>query len=136
MKTQLNLPVSYQQGVIVDNYNNPIIKANRNSSETPLVPNERDELLKEVAELINNANKVAYCIAADDDRPIAIIMSEKDNKEEIISLCTDAYQEELATQLRFLSIDYMDHVDGYSLHFKDEESYKFKLYVTPIAVYK
>jgi hypothetical protein len=49
----LKLPVTYLDGGIVDADGKEIIKANRNSNETPLLPTERDELLKTVVSLIN-----------------------------------------------------------------------------------
>ena len=51
----LILPVIYQWGEITDKHGQPIIKAHRESGKTPLAPYERDQILKDVAELLNMA---------------------------------------------------------------------------------
>lgn len=48
-------PFTYQQGVITDCKGNIIIKANRDSETTPLLPMERDDLLKYITELLNQS---------------------------------------------------------------------------------
>lgn len=51
----LSLPLKYEYGVITDGAGKEIIKANRNSLETPLNPAGRDAILKLVCELLNKS---------------------------------------------------------------------------------
>ena len=51
----LSLPLRYEHGVIVDASGKQVIKANRNSNETPLLPAGRDALLMLTCELLNEA---------------------------------------------------------------------------------
>ena len=51
----LILPLKYQDGVIVDGAGKTIIKANRESGETPLTPYGRDAILKLACELLNKS---------------------------------------------------------------------------------
>lgn len=53
----LKLPVRYESDSIVDANGKEIIKAVRDSSKTPLMPFERDNLLQWVVDLINDAWK-------------------------------------------------------------------------------
>lgn len=59
MKTKalegLTLPFQYAQGQIIDGAGKPIIKANRNSLETPLNPYGRDAILQLVCHLLNES---------------------------------------------------------------------------------
>lgn len=51
----LTLPLKYEYGVITDGTGKEIIKANRNSSETPLNPAGRDAILQLTCELLNKS---------------------------------------------------------------------------------
>lgn len=51
----LTLPLKYESGQIVDGAGKTIIKANRTSGETPLLPAGRDAILKLACELLNNS---------------------------------------------------------------------------------
>lgn len=53
MIDNLNLPLQVISGVICDSKGNPIIKANRDGSTTPLRPTERDQLLHMVVDSFN-----------------------------------------------------------------------------------
>lgn len=51
----LTLPFKYEHGQIVDGAGKPVIKANRNSNESPVSPAGRDALLKLTVVLLNEA---------------------------------------------------------------------------------
>lgn len=51
----LVLPLKYQDGTIQDGAGRTIIKANRDSNTTPLVPYQRDAILKLACELLNRS---------------------------------------------------------------------------------
>lgn len=51
----LILPLRYESGVIVDATGKEIIKANRNSLETPLTPCGRDAILQLACILLNES---------------------------------------------------------------------------------
>lgn len=53
--TGLTLPLKYQYGVIIDGAGKEVIKANRNSLETPLTPAGRDAILMLTCELLNQS---------------------------------------------------------------------------------
>lgn len=125
MKTQLNLPVSAHVDCIIDTKNIVISRIDTNE------PN----LLTDIVKLINNTAKVHYLLATGDDTPICTILAEKENAQEITDLVKVAYQAEFGVDLIFISMDCNSIDKSYTIHFKDEENYKFKVYVTPITVY-
>jgi hypothetical protein len=49
----IKFPVKYKDGCVVDTEGNVLLKANRESSTTPLTPAERDDLIKMVVYLLN-----------------------------------------------------------------------------------
>lgn len=53
----LVFPVRYMYGEIVDGNGKILLKAERENSKTPLLPYERDLLLKIVADLLNQASQ-------------------------------------------------------------------------------
>lgn len=51
----ITLPFAYSHGTIIDGSGNTIIKANRDANSTPLLPYQRDAILKVCVELLNEA---------------------------------------------------------------------------------